>query len=177
MTESSGTLGFMYNEGHGVAQDFTKAARLIGMAAEQGSAVAQGALGFMYMEGRGVGTDYNEALRWLRAGAQGGDWHAQNNLGYMYLHGYGVPKDQVEAQKWLQKSAQQRCLAEIDAETVRRAKGGEPEAQTALGDAYQDAQLYEEALAWNGLAAVQGNAMAQASLGDMYFQGLGVAQD
>lgn len=177
MLEAQLKLGFMYNEGHGVAQDFTKAARLIGMAAEQGSAVAQGALGFMYMEGRGVGTDYNEALRWLRAGAQGGDWHAQNNLGYMYLHGYGVPKDQVEAQKWLQKSAKQRCLAEIDAETVRRAKGGEPEAQTALGDAYQDAQLYEEALAWYGLAAVQGNAMAQASLGDMYFQGLGVAQD
>ena len=65
-------LGFMYEHGHGVAQDYAAAARWYRLAADQGVAVAQFNLGVMYAEGRGVAQDYVQANMWFNlAAAQG----------------------------------------------------------------------------------------------------------
>lgn len=57
------TLGDMYNEGKGVAQDFTEAVRLYKLSANQGNAFAQYNLGNMYSFGKGVAQNLTEAGR------------------------------------------------------------------------------------------------------------------
>jgi TPR repeat protein len=66
-----------------------------------------------------------------------------------------------------------------DEDLLRRAKAGNAEAQTALGDTYWsgDEEHYVEAVKWYRLAAEQGDAGAQLSLGVMYDNGEGVAKD
>ena len=57
-------LGFMYDIGHGVAQDYKEAVKWYRKAALQGDAFAQYGLGFMYEYGEGVAQDYIQAHMW-----------------------------------------------------------------------------------------------------------------
>lgn len=90
----------MYNEGKGIPQDYTEAAKWYQLAAQQGVAPAQFNLGNMYRKGQGVPKDYAEAVKWYRLAAQQGEAKAQYILGYMYENGKGVPKDNVRAHLW-----------------------------------------------------------------------------
>jgi TPR repeat protein len=95
----------MYENGRGVPQDYSEAARWYRIAAEQGVAYAQNNLGILYQRGRGVQQSYAEAARWFLRGAEQGDEYAQNNLGTMYEYGQGVPQDYVEGYMWLNIAA------------------------------------------------------------------------
>ena len=64
-------MGFLYSNGHGVAQDFGEALRWAKLAAEQGHPSAQTHLGMMYMAGNGVEQDFVSADMWLTLGASG----------------------------------------------------------------------------------------------------------
>jgi TPR repeat protein len=58
-------LGFMYENGRGVPQNYVLAAKWYGRAAEQGDPAAQYLLGLMYDKGRGVPQDDVLAHMWL----------------------------------------------------------------------------------------------------------------
>ncbi len=79
--KAQNSLGFMYDNGLGVARDHTKAARWYRKAAEQGYAKAQFGLGAMYYNGRGLAQNYATAARWYRKAAEQGDAKSQHNLG------------------------------------------------------------------------------------------------
>ena len=65
-------LGYMYNTGEGVAQDYTEALAWYRRAAEQRHARAQSSLGSMYYKGEGVPQDHILAYMWFNlAGANG----------------------------------------------------------------------------------------------------------
>ncbi len=113
-------LGWLYEEGVGVAKDLAGAARWYGKAAAQDHARAQLRLGLMHAKGRGVGQDFARALRWFLGAALQGDAAGQNNVGWMYYDGLGVPTDDREAALWFRRAAEQ----------------GEPEAQNSLGWLY-----------------------------------------
>ncbi len=98
-------VGAMYENGHGVTQDYTEAVKWYRRAAEQGDATAQSFLGAMYHNGKGVATDYAEAVKWYRLAAEQGHAIAQFNLGIMYDIGQGVPQDHVLAHMWLNLAA------------------------------------------------------------------------
>ncbi|HHQ4547446.1 TPA: LysM-like peptidoglycan-binding domain-containing protein, partial [Aeromonas veronii] len=66
-------LGLMYEQGHGVAQDYKQAVSWYRKAAEQGNASAQYNLGLMYEQGHGVVQDNKEAIAWYRKAAEQGD--------------------------------------------------------------------------------------------------------
>ena len=66
-------LGFMYNQGQGVPQDYAEAAHWYRLAAEQGYARAQFLLGLMYSVGDGVIQDYSTAYMWINIAARNGD--------------------------------------------------------------------------------------------------------
>ena len=67
-------LGFMYEKGHGVPQDYAEAVKWYRRAAEQGAAVAQSKLGFSYALGQGVLQDYVLGHMWFAlAAAQGNE--------------------------------------------------------------------------------------------------------
>jgi TPR repeat protein len=58
-------LGFMFESGRGVPQNYTEAAYWYRRAAEQGDAAAQYSLGLLYDKGFGVRQDTVEAGKWL----------------------------------------------------------------------------------------------------------------
>ena len=93
-------LGFMYEDGRGVAKDEAEAVKWYRKSADQGNFIAQLSLGNMYAHGRGVVKDEAEAVKWYRKAADQGDAKAQTLLGLMYETGLGVPKDKTEAYKW-----------------------------------------------------------------------------
>jgi TPR repeat protein len=66
-------LGFMYETGRGVPQDYHLAAYWYGCAAEQGFVPAQHLLGLLYDRGQGVPLDYVEAHKWLNLAAARAD--------------------------------------------------------------------------------------------------------
>ena len=98
-------LGFMYDRGLGVPQDFREAASWYRKAAEQGNASAQFYLGQAYDLGKGIAPDYNEAAVWYRKAAEQGESLAQLNIGFLYEQGQGVPVDRVQAYKWYSLAA------------------------------------------------------------------------
>jgi TPR repeat protein len=62
-------LGYMYETGRGVPQDYHLAAYWYRLAAEQGDIRAQHLLGLLYDRGQGVPLDYVEAHKWLNLSA------------------------------------------------------------------------------------------------------------
>lgn len=93
-------LGFMYNSGDGVAQNYGEAVKWFRMAAKQGDVMAQYSLGGMYFRGEGVAQNYAEAVEWLRMAAEQGDSYAQVDLGFIFGSGTGVLTNYVEAHMW-----------------------------------------------------------------------------
>ena len=65
-------LGYMYEIGKGVPQDYREAAKWFRVAAKKGLAQAKFKLGWMYANGRGVPQDYVLAHMWISlSGLQG----------------------------------------------------------------------------------------------------------
>ena len=110
-TSAQVRIGYMYEAGQGVNQDYAEAVRWYRRAAEQGDAEGQLNLGYMYENGMVVSQDYAEAVRWYRRAAEQGDVWGQNNLGSMYAGGEGVTKDYAEAARWFKKAAEQGLVA------------------------------------------------------------------
>ena len=76
-------LGWCYQDGVGVVNDYKEAVRLFSLAAQQGHSDAQYNLGLCYQNGIGVVKDYKEAVRLFSLAAQQGDSGAQYNLGLL----------------------------------------------------------------------------------------------
>jgi uncharacterized protein len=70
-------VGYLYETGQGVQQDFTQAAQWYLKAAEQGDTVAQLQLGNMYQLGKGVTQSYVMAYMWLDLAASRGNVNAR----------------------------------------------------------------------------------------------------
>lgn len=64
-----GRLGFRYEHGFGVPQNYDAAADLYCRGAEQGDPFAQAMLGLMYDKGHGVPQDFVLAYKWLNLAA------------------------------------------------------------------------------------------------------------
>ena len=64
-----GQLGFRYENGFGVPQNYAAAADLYRRAAEQGDAFGQSRLGLSYDKGHGVPQDFSVAYKWLELAA------------------------------------------------------------------------------------------------------------
>ena len=70
---SMALLGWFYDVGNGVAQDYEQARNWYEMAANAGSAYAMGNLSRLYDFGLGTKADAKEAARWAAASVEGGD--------------------------------------------------------------------------------------------------------
>ena len=58
-------LGFLYQQGYGVTQDYAKAREWYEKAAKKGSALAMTALGVLYRDGKGVSPDFVKTQEWF----------------------------------------------------------------------------------------------------------------
>jgi len=110
--EAQFRAGVNYENGCGVAQDFSQAADWYRKAADNGHPAAQNSLGSLYVQGHGVAQSDEEAMKWFLRAASEGFAPAQNNVGYMYETGRvptsasGSSSSGNEAVKWYRKAAQ-----------------------------------------------------------------------
>ncbi len=158
-------LGWCYETGNGVTQDYYAAVSWYRKSAEQGYARAQCSLGWCYEYGKGVTQDYYAAVSWYRKAAEQGNARAQFSLGWCYDTGKGVTQDYYAAVSWYRKAAEQ----------------GHARAQCNLGWCYETGkgvtQDYYAAVSWYRKSAEQGHAYAQYSLGWCYEYGEGVTKN
>ena len=195
------TLGWMYCNGQGVAQDYTKALFWFGKAASKGSIEAQNWLGWLHEHGLGVQQNCAEAVFWYRKAADDGHALAQSKLGCLYRSGMGVKQNYAEALIYLNMAASQKDAKAqntlgwmyqngegVEQDYIiaqffyhKAARQGFAPAQINLGYLYQNGlgveQSHTEALFWLHNAAEQGDTAAQHQLGWIHERGLGVEQN
>lgn len=138
LADAQVVMGQLYQDGRGVARDYTEAARWYKAAAKQGHVEAQFNLGTMYRYGVGVARDLVEADAWLTVAAGAG--HADATAGRAL-----VEKRMSQAQlddgqrradeiaQMIQAAAQPPAAASSTAETPTTA--GDDERTQALVDA------------------------------------------
>jgi TPR repeat protein len=96
-------LGFLYETGFGVTQDYAKAREWYQKAADKGNADAMASLGLAYQNGRGGAPDYVKAREWFEKAADKGEANAMFFLGLLYNYGFGVAQDYVNAREWFER--------------------------------------------------------------------------
>jgi TPR repeat protein len=98
-------VGFMYETGRGLPQDYMAAVYWYRRAAEQGFPRAMHQLGLMYDKGQGVAEDYVAAHKWLNLAAAGAE--AQDREYFLRIRNAVANKmtvaQQTEAQ-WLARN-------------------------------------------------------------------------
>jgi len=158
-------LGYLYDQGQGVAQDYERARDWYQKAVAAGNVEAMNNLGALYADGHGVAKDYQQARLWYEKAAAAGSADAMNNLGFLYDQGQGAAKDYHQARLWYEKAA----------------AVGNTAAMYNLGFLYRNGhgaaknpQLERQ---WFEKAAAAGSAMAMYNLGMLYRYGQGVAKD
>jgi TPR repeat protein len=72
-------LGWMFDTGNGVPQNYAEAFKWYSAAAQQGDATAQNNLGVMFQNGQAVQRDDVEAYKWYCLSAAQGNTNAKNN--------------------------------------------------------------------------------------------------
>jgi len=92
-------VGYLYDNGKGVAEDDEQALYWYKTAAERGEPSAQGNLCSDYID-KGTAADLDQAVLWCRRSAEQDHEFGQYLLGTLYLYGDGVKQDVVEAYKW-----------------------------------------------------------------------------
>jgi TPR repeat protein len=106
-------IGFMYQNGLGVAPDYAQAMQFYQLAAARGETSALNQIGFLYRNGLGVTQDYVQAMHWYRLAADKGYAIGQYNVGFLYANGLGVDQSATAARDWMTKAAAQ---GEVDAQ-------------------------------------------------------------
>lgn len=144
-----------------------EAAEWMYKAAYHGYPPAQNSLAGYYEYGVGVEKDLKEAFKWRLQAAQQGYKDAQYQLALYYANGIGVVKDIEKAEQWLETCA----------------TGGSSLHQRNAADHFRIGnkirQDYGKALFWYKEAITHDDVPTDVykSLGDLYYKGLGVAQD
>ncbi len=108
------SIGYMYDYGNGVEQDYALAMEWYKKAADLGHTGAMNNIGYMYGYGNGVEQDYETAMEWYKKAAELGHVAAMNNIGWFYVNGYGVEQDYEVAMEWFEKSADLGNLTAIN---------------------------------------------------------------
>ena len=83
--QAQAELGWRYDIGEGVEQDYSQAVKLYRKAAEQGVSFAQFNLGLYYKNGWGVEQDSSQALKWFCRAAEQGHKDAFSFIGFLVL--------------------------------------------------------------------------------------------
>lgn len=98
-------LGWFYDTGRHVPQDYARAADLYRRAMRNNPSV-QWRLGVMHDLGQGIPENPAEAVRLFRQAASDNDANANASLGVMYANGRGVPTDYAQSMRHYRRAAE-----------------------------------------------------------------------
>ena len=121
-------LGWLYEKGKGVTQNYVKAREWYDKAADKDNADAMVNLGWLYEQGRGVTQDYAKAREWYEKAAAKGDTNALTHLERLPISEAAGAGRFTEALKLQEALAAKRAAVEAK----REGKPGEETAR-ALG--------------------------------------------
>jgi hypothetical protein len=76
-------LGMLFENGTGVAQDYTTAREWYQKAVDKGDAGGMRAIGFLYESGHGVAQDYARAREWYQKAVDRGDAGGMRTIGFL----------------------------------------------------------------------------------------------
>jgi TPR repeat protein len=130
--DSQYRLGYCYETGRGVVQNFSTANEWYEKAANQGYVDAQYKLGHSYRVGRGVPIDLATAIEWYKKAAGNGDGEAMQNVGWMYATGQGVKANAEQAYAWFMEAARHSEIS-AQVEIARRLREGDGVAKDLTG--------------------------------------------
>ncbi len=102
--DSCVNLGWLYDTGHGVARDESRAASFYQRACDGGSAEGCFNLGADYDTGKGVAHDYAEAASFFQRACDGGSAEGCGDLGELHAKGLGVAQNYPQAASLFQKA-------------------------------------------------------------------------
>lgn len=105
LADAQANVGWLYQSGRGVKQNYEKALFWYQKAAAQEQAVAQNNLGVLFEYGYGVTKDLAQARQWYRKSAEQGYRFGQYNLAQLILNANAEKHD--EAIHWLKQAAAQ----------------------------------------------------------------------
>jgi TPR repeat protein len=171
-TEAMLKLGWMYQNGLDVIQDYDKAKQYYRKARDLGDTEALNYLGSLYENGLGVVRDYNQARSFYEKAADADNATGFRNLGLLYTFGRGVSQSYDKARTLFEraKSLYEEAAAKGNAAAMTNL-GGLYERGWGVGVDYDKAKsLYEQ-------AARAGDAQAMNSLGEMYENARGTWRD
>ena len=158
-------IGWLYQNGFGVEQDYSLAMEYFEKSFDLGSPVAMNNIGWSYQNGFGVEQDYTLAFEWYMKSANLGCFGGINNIGWFYLNGLGIEQDYSLAMDYFKKGADL----------------GDSAAMNNIGWIYENGlgveQDYELAFEWYMKAAELEDSTAIFNIGAMYCDGLGVEQN
>jgi uncharacterized protein len=97
-------LGYHYEHGYDIDEDYEKAIYWYKRGAQAGSGHAMAGLGGLYESGQGVQQDLTKARLWYEKGAEAGSGEAMARLGDLYFLGRGVEQDYKKARLWCEKA-------------------------------------------------------------------------
>ena len=103
--EAQNNIGYMYEGGLGVPQNYLMAMNWYRQAADSGLAEAQHNMGMLYHHGYGVAENFTEAFRWFEMAADQELAESEYMLGLAYQSGEGTSLDYAEARKLFLSSA------------------------------------------------------------------------
>ena len=136
--------------------------------ARNGSARAQGAVAAYFRDGLAGNKDLALSRAWVWLAARNGNRNAQFKLGLLYYNGSdGIPGSDIEAEKWLEAAAKQGVVEAINSLAILKLHPFENKIKPDP----------DSALVYFRNAAEAGSVNAMTNLGDMYFDGIGVAVD
>jgi TPR repeat protein/class 3 adenylate cyclase len=98
-------LGYIYENGEGVAVNEAEAIRWYTKAATNGSPESQFNLAMMMEQGRGCPVNLRKAFYWYEKAANQGDIEAQFNMGVCLTAGKGCDVDIIQAHMWFSLAA------------------------------------------------------------------------
>ncbi len=173
-------LGYLLEQGDGVAQDHAAAVAWYRKAAAQGSDDGLLNLARVYQDGVGVAVDLEEARRLYTRAAAAGSRDAQQALATL-----GAPRaaptraqTQFDDGARLYRAGDHAGAARI---FLALAEQGDALAQLQIGSQYAGGEGvgvdHAQAMAWWRRSAEQGNAVAATNLGKAYEDGIGVPED
>jgi len=96
-------LGYYYQDGKGVRQDYSKAFYWFKKSADQGNLPGQFSVAYAYANGEGVRQDYSKAFYWFKKSADQNHIPAQIYIATMYEAGEGVRQNKSVAKEWYGK--------------------------------------------------------------------------
>lgn len=165
-TKAQFRMGWIYEHGIGVPQDYLKAREWYAKAMANGDASAIARTGRLYEGGLGVEKNYDKAAEYYRRAIRAGSPLGYAHLGYLYETGKGVSRDRVLAAEHYRLGMEKGNFLAVTRLGFLYQSG-----RGVTKDEYKAVELYK-------LAVEHGQPLAMTRLGQMYNLGQGgVPQD